>query len=236
MCRLLADQSVSARPRAAARRSARTDDRCRRRHRLRRSVRRSAYVHQYSIDLQRELPGRIAASIGYLGSRSERLAVGGTSDSRVNINQLDPRTCRSAAALQAVGAQSIFRHHRIRRAAPRSRRSRVVSFCGRIRSSRTSSRIGSARPARGTTRSCLSAERRQHDGWGMRVNYTFSVRKDNQFGEGNLFSPTRRPRSTTSISIASSATRRSTRRTAQHQRHVELPFGEGKRWLSAAAC
>ena len=31
----------------------------------------------------------------------------------------------------------------------------------------------------------LIAERRQHDGWGMRVNYTFSVRKDNQFGEGN---------------------------------------------------
>ena len=60
----------------------------------------TAYVHQSSIDLKRELPGRIAASVGYLGSRSERLTVGGTSDGTININQLDPNYLALGTALQ----------------------------------------------------------------------------------------------------------------------------------------
>ena len=34
------------------------------------------YVHQYSLDWQRELPGEMAIALGYMGSRSERLSVG----------------------------------------------------------------------------------------------------------------------------------------------------------------
>ena len=48
-------------------------------------------VQQYSFDLQRELPGNMAIGIGYQGSRSEHLSMGGTSDATVNINQLDPQ-------------------------------------------------------------------------------------------------------------------------------------------------
>ena len=44
------------------------------------------YVQQYSLDWQRELPGEMAIAFGYMGSRSERLSLGGTSDTTININ------------------------------------------------------------------------------------------------------------------------------------------------------
>src|SRR5262249_41618512 len=51
--------------------------------------RKSAYVHQYSADLQYELSGGTVVSAGYVGARSENLSVGGTESNTVNINQLD---------------------------------------------------------------------------------------------------------------------------------------------------
>src|SRR5262249_54910578 len=49
----------------------------------------SAYVHQYSADLQYEMAGGTVVSAGYVGARSENLSVGGTNSNTVNINQLD---------------------------------------------------------------------------------------------------------------------------------------------------
>jgi hypothetical protein len=43
-------------------------------------------VHQYSVDLQRDLPGNMSASIGYAGSTANHLDYG----TNVNINQLAP--------------------------------------------------------------------------------------------------------------------------------------------------
>jgi hypothetical protein len=45
------------------------------------------YIEQFSLDIQRELPGAIAVSAAYVGSRSYRLMLG-TGD--ININQLSP--------------------------------------------------------------------------------------------------------------------------------------------------
>src|SRR5207237_850105 len=56
-------------------------------------------VHQYSVDYTRELRGGIAASIGYSGSRSNHMPVGGTVDTTVNINQLDPQYLSLGSAL-----------------------------------------------------------------------------------------------------------------------------------------
>src|SRR5258705_467734 len=46
-------------------------------------------VQQYSVDYTRELRGGVAASIGYSGSRSDHMPVGGTVDATVNINQIE---------------------------------------------------------------------------------------------------------------------------------------------------
>src|SRR5262245_26419687 len=48
-------------------------------------------VQQYSVDLQRELPGAMAISVSYVGARGDHLGVGGTGDTAININQLDPK-------------------------------------------------------------------------------------------------------------------------------------------------
>jgi hypothetical protein len=60
----------------------------------------SASVHRFSADVQRELPGRLALSLGYVGSRGYDLAVGGTIDGALNINQLDPQYLALGSALQ----------------------------------------------------------------------------------------------------------------------------------------
>ena len=66
------------------------------------------YVQQYSLDLQRELPGEMAIAVGYMGSRSERLPIGGTVDATVNINQLDPQYQALGTALQQTVPNPFF--------------------------------------------------------------------------------------------------------------------------------
>ena len=61
----------------------------------------STYIEQFSFDVQRELPGNIAFSAAYVGSRTYRLMLG-TPD--LNINQLDPKyfSLGNAALSQSV--------------------------------------------------------------------------------------------------------------------------------------
>lgn len=49
---------------------------------------RSPYVQQYSLDVQRELPGNIALSVAYVGSRSSRMTL---TAANLNINQVEAR-------------------------------------------------------------------------------------------------------------------------------------------------
>jgi trimeric autotransporter adhesin len=61
----------------------------------------STYIQQFSLDVQRELPGSIAVSAAYVGSRTYRLMLG-TPD--LNINQLEPKylSLGTAALSQSV--------------------------------------------------------------------------------------------------------------------------------------
>lgn len=54
-------------------------------------ARRSPRVHQYSFDVQRELPGKVSLSVGYIGSFSRNLPPSGTSLGGYNINQVEPQ-------------------------------------------------------------------------------------------------------------------------------------------------
>jgi trimeric autotransporter adhesin len=53
--------------------------------------RKGAYMQQYSLDVQRELPGGVALTVGYVGSRGTNLQIGGISNGGININQLAPQ-------------------------------------------------------------------------------------------------------------------------------------------------
>src|SRR5204863_2375061 len=51
----------------------------------------AARVQQYSVDFQRELGGNLALTVSYVGARGDHLPLGGTVNSSININQLDPK-------------------------------------------------------------------------------------------------------------------------------------------------
>jgi hypothetical protein len=56
-------------------------------------------VQQYSVDVQRQLPGAMALTLSYIGARTDHSGIGGSGDTPVNINQLDPKYLALGAAL-----------------------------------------------------------------------------------------------------------------------------------------
>ena len=67
-------------------------------------------VQQYSLDLQKELPGHMAVTVSYIGARGDHLPLGGTNDTALNVNQLDPK-------YMALGARAERHAARIRSSA-----------------------------------------------------------------------------------------------------------------------
>lgn len=67
-------------------------------------------VHQFSADLQRELPYNIALEVGYIGSRSNHLLSTGTGTSSLNINQVATNYLSLGSALNASTPNPFFRH------------------------------------------------------------------------------------------------------------------------------
>jgi hypothetical protein len=194
---------------------------------------RSARVQQFSADFTRELAQRITASIGYLGSRTEGLTMGGVNDAVVNINQLDPRHLTLGPALQQLVPNPFFGRPEF----------------GALSLSSTIDRAQLLRPypqfldvwahrvtaGRATYNAVTTGlERRFHAGWGARANYTFSVRKDNQFGEASAF-VARMP-----FALDNSDLEREFSHSlldAPHRLNVsgtfDVPAGRGKRWLAS---
>jgi len=146
-------------------------------------------VQQYSVDLQRELPGGMAINVQYLGSRGDHLSLGGSNDTAVNYNQLDPKYMALGSALNQQ-VPNPFRGN--------------PAFAGTsLGSSATVSRAQLLRPfpqffnvnayhvLEGKSRynaGVIEWSKRMSHGIGGRVSYTYSVLKDNQIGEGNFYS------------------------------------------------
>jgi trimeric autotransporter adhesin len=148
---------------------------------------RPGQVQQYSVDYTRELAGGIAVSIGYSGSRSENMPVGGTVDATVNINQLDASYLSLGSALLDLVPNPFFGN---------------AAF-GNLANSATITRGQLLRPfpqftdvlahrvtdARARYHALtLRFDKRVRNNWGVNANYTFSRLMDNQFGESNTYS------------------------------------------------
>jgi hypothetical protein len=191
------------------------------------------YVQQYSLDWQRELPGQMAIAFGYMGSRSERLSLGGTSDTTLNINQLDPEYLSLGAALQQTVPNPFFGNAafgNLSRSATIARGQLLRPFpqfdnilMHRVNQARARYNAGVARWTK-----------RMSDGYSLDVNYTFSRLEDNQFGESNTFSSRQGSALNNydldaeyGVSLLDVAHRLNVNASFQ------LPFGEGRRWLTA---
>jgi hypothetical protein len=139
------------------------------------------YVQQWSVDFQKDVGSNVAFKVGYVGSKSTDLNIGGTANSITNINQLDPAIVNQlGASLNAQVPNPFFGN----------------SEFGPISSSATIARGQLLRPypqffdvfaqQRSTGRGRydavrLEVEKRFRGNWGARVNYTFSDQRDNVY-------------------------------------------------------
>jgi hypothetical protein len=187
------------------------------------------------VDFQRELPGGVVAGIGYIGATSRRLGLGGNDDESVNINQLDPRYLALGAALLDPVPNPFFGNPAFGALAseptiPRRQLLRPYPQFGDLLAHQVSG--GKAR----YHSLVLRLERTIRNGWGGRINYTWSSNQNNIFGELNQFS-----NNSTSVSriLNSYDVEAEWAHSIAEQPHRlnfavtgELPFGKGKSRLN----
>ncbi|MBM3772500.1 MAG: TonB-dependent receptor [Acidimicrobiia bacterium] len=192
---------------------------------------RSPWVQQYSVDVERQVGGSVALGAEYVGASGRSLGLGGSNDAVLNINQLDPSYLSLGSALLDQVPNPFFG---------------LPAGQGFAVTSRTVQRRQLLRPfpqfgdilMRQSTQGrsqyhalVFKAEKRLTDGWGGRINYTFSRLMDNQFGESNFLQPS------TSEALNAYDVQTEYSRGLIDVPHkltiapvVELPFGVGKKW------
>jgi hypothetical protein len=143
-------------------------------------------VQQFSVDLQRELPGNQAISFQYSGSRGDHLSLGGSNDVGVNVNQLDPKYLALGTALNAALPNPFFGNAN---AGPFAN-SATLSRAQLLRPFPEYGNVIATHVLEGKNRynaAVVEWSKRAARGFGGRVSYTYSNLKDNQIGEGNYY-------------------------------------------------
>jgi hypothetical protein len=148
-------------------------------------------VQQFSIDIQRELPGSANFSVGYTGARGQNLSWAGSNSAStngfININQIDPAYQTQVANTLALVANPFF----------------GVADAGQF-STRQTIEVGQllrpfpqfgnvymmqATGAHSMYHAAIVQLRKRVTGrWGGQIGYTFSRLNDNQFAESNYYS------------------------------------------------
>jgi hypothetical protein len=155
-------------------------------------------VHQYSVDVQRELPGHMAVTVGYMGATGRNLGFAGTNNIGLNINQIDPAVARQlfpaagggwdAEALRRLVANPFFGISQAGELGTRE----TVSLGQLLRPFPQFGDVNMYERTDGGRRQFNSVivqlDKRLGQGlWGGRYSYTWSRTKDNQFGEDSTY-------------------------------------------------
>jgi hypothetical protein len=146
-------------------------------------------VQQYTVDVQRELGADMAVTVSYIGARGDHLPVGGTVNTAININQLDPKYLALGSAVLNQQVTNPFVGN--------------PAFAGTALGTNANTTRGQLlRPfpqfqnismfevSEGTNRynaGVVELSKRVTHGWGGRFSYTYSVLKDYQIGESNFY-------------------------------------------------
>lgn len=202
-------------------------------------------VHQYSVDLQRQLPGDMSIGFTYMGATGRHLTWGGTSTGSVNINQVDPQYL----PLNNVGGRNRLTElvpnpffgnpaagaYATRPTLPRNQLLRPYPQFTDV--NMIYSTLGRSQYHAGV----VAITKRATGWWGGRISYTYSRLSDNQFGQGNYYSNA--PgilNNYTAIPWSEyydpDAEYGRSRLDSPHKLVaspiIRLPFGEGQRWLT----
>ncbi len=144
-------------------------------------------VQQYSADYTREFKNGIAVSIGYSGSRSDHMPVGGTVDATININQIDAQYLSLGSALldlvpNPFAGNPAFGNLANSATITRGQLLRPFPQFDNI----LAHRVTAARARYNAM--TLRLDKRIRNNWGVNANYTYGRLMDNQFGESNTYS------------------------------------------------
>ena len=196
-------------------------------------------AQQYSADLQRELPGGLSATIGYTGLTGRNLGWGGTANTLININQLDPKYQSLAIGETLALVPNPFYG---------------VAGAGQFANRTTIEKGQLLRPypqfgnvymqqstgAKSQYHAAIFQIRKRATGiWGGNFSYTFSRLKDNQFGQGNYYSSSPGLQNNYTVIPGSAYYNPDAEygRSLLDSPHkvviaptVNLPFGEGHKW------
>jgi hypothetical protein len=145
-------------------------------------------VQQYSFDVQRELPGGMSLTIGYVGSRGSNLGWGGTNNTSININQLDPKYFALGTQLTQAVPNPFFGIPEAGSFANQTtiqlgQLLRPYPQFGNITMTQSTGAKSLYHAAVFTLR-----KRAGVSWWGGSITYTLSELKDNQFGQDNYSS------------------------------------------------
>ena len=145
-------------------------------------------VQQYSADFQRELGADLALTASYVGARGDHLPLGGTVDSGINVNQLDPKyLALSSSVLNSTVPNPFFG---VAGAGPLATQA-TISRGQLLRPFPQFSNVLMLQVTEGVNRynaGVVELTKRMSHGWAGRFSYAYSVLKDNQFGESNFYS------------------------------------------------
>lgn len=203
-------------------------------------------VHQYSADIQRELPGDMSIGLTYMGATSRHLTWGGTDSGAVNINQVDPKYL----ALNNPGGRNLLTElvrnpffgvpgsGAFGTRGPTIQRNQLLRPFPQFGDiNMTYSTLGRSQYHAGV----IQITKRASGWWGGRISYTYSRLSDNQFGQGNYY--TRAPgilNHYTAVPWSEyfnpDAEYGRSRLDSPHKLVaspiIRLPFGESRRWLT----
>lgn len=199
-------------------------------------------VHQYSADIQRQLPGDLSVGLTYMGATGQHLYW----QTSVNINQVDPKYL----PLNNPGGTNLLTQlvpnpffgvpgagaYTTRATIQRNQLLRPFPQFDNI--TMTQSTLGRSQYHAGV----IQLTKRATGWWGGRISYTYSRLEDNQFGQGNYYSNA--PgilNSYTAIPWSDyfdpDAEYGRSRLDSPHKLvaspTIRLPFGEGRQWLTS---
>jgi hypothetical protein len=203
-------------------------------------TKKAPYVQQYSVDINRELPGNMAIGFEYSGATGRNLGLGGSNDGIININQLDPSYLSLGPALLENVPNPFF-------GLPPGEGFNVTSpTVQRRQLLRPFPQFGDILMRQSTQgknqyhAAIVKFEKRVTDGWGGRINYTWSRLKDNQFGETNFFSNVgttgnqgTEAQNAYDLDAEYSIGLLDVPHKLSIAPIIQLPFGEGKRWATS---
>jgi hypothetical protein len=145
-------------------------------------------AQQYSVDYQRELPMGMTLTLGYTGLTGSNLGWGGTTDTSININQIDPKY----QSLTQAQISSLVPNPFYGVAAAGSLAARQTIELGQLLRpfpQFLNVNMNQSTGARSQYNAAIFQLRKRPEGfWGGDFSYTYSRLNDNQFGQSNYYS------------------------------------------------